>query len=173
MSRPARRTLAVLGLAALPVLTGCGLSPTGTNQPYDPSDGVSASVGSVQVRNLLVVGSQADQPGVVSGVLLNDGAQAVTVQVSSGSTAPVAVQVPAGGSVQLGAPGATAASSVAPQVAVVQLPTLGQPAGAVVALNLSSTSGGTTTVNVPVVAAALEYASITPSAAPTPVPASS
>ena len=164
MLRPTRSSLVAL-ILALPALVGCGLSPVGTTIPYDPSDGVSASVGQVQVRNLLIVGSTADQPGVASGVLLNDGAEPVTVTLSTATSPPVPVYVPAGGSVQLGVagPAATPAPGTA-GTAVVQFAALGQPAGAVVPVTLSSPSGGTTTVQVPVLAATLEYATITPTA---------
>ena len=172
MLRPTRARSAALVLAApvlVGVLAGCGLSPVQTSVAYDPSDGVSASVGDVQVRNLLVVGTTAEAPGVVSGVLLNDGTAAVTVTVASGTSAPVPVDVPAGGSVQLGESGPDPASTPvpgAPGRAAVQLSPVGQPAGGVVPVTLTSASGGTTTVQVPVLPATNEYATLTPSAAP-------
>lgn len=166
--RPARRLAALALAGVLPVLTACGTSPVGTTKQYDPSDGVSASVGSIQARNLLVVGSAANQPGVLSGVLLNSGGTAVTVSLAAGAAGsgqPVTVEVPAGGSVLMGA--ATAQPSATPGpgtpgAAVVQFASLPVPAGAVVPLSLSSKEGGTTTVTVPVLPATLEYATITP-----------
>ena len=178
MKRPTRRGLATLVLVgALPILTACGGSPDGTDRPYDPSDGVSTSVGAIAARNLLLVGSAAGQPALVSGVLLNDSAAVITVSLSTGETPAVAVDVPAGGSVLLGAstsdPATTAAGT--PGSAVVQFASLAQPAGAVAPLRLSTAGGGTTTVQVPVLPATLEYATLTPSpgAAPavTPTPA--
>ena len=172
MLRPTRRRPAALMLAAaalVGVLAGCGLSPIQTTIAYDPSDGVSASVGDVQVRNLLVVGSSADAPGIVSGVLLNGGTAAVTVTLASGTSAPVPVDVPAGGSVQLGATGADPAATTAPGTpgrAIARLSAVGAPAGAVIAVTLTSAGGGTTTVQVPVVPPTNQYASLTPSAAP-------
>ncbi len=172
MLRPTRARPAVLVLAApalVAVLAGCGLSPAQTTIAYDPGDGVSASVGDVQVRNLLVVGSTAQAPGIVSGVLLNGGTSPVTVTVASGTSAPVPVDVPASSSVQLGATGADPAATPAPGTpgsAVVQLSAVGAPAGAVIPVTLTSAGGGTTTVQVPVLAAMNEYATLTPSAAP-------
>ena len=171
MLRPTRRRPAALMLAAaalVGMLAGCGLSPIQTTIAYDPSDGVSARVGDVQVRNLLVVGTTADAPGIISGVLLNGGTAAVTVTLASGTSAPVPVDVPAGGSVQLGATGADPAATTAPGTpgrAVARLSAVGAPAGAVIAVTLTSAGGGTTTVQVPVVPPTNQYASLTPSAA--------
>ena len=174
MLRPTRRPAAsVLAAPALGLLVGalagCGLSPAQTTIAYDPSDGVSASVGDVQVRNLLVVGSTAEAPGIVSGVLLNSGTDAVTVTVASGTSAPVPVDIPASSSVRLGVAGTDPAATPAPGTpgrAVVQLSSVGEPAGAVIPVTLTSAGGGTTTVQVPVVPPTNEYASITPSAPP-------
>ncbi|MEO7745441.1 MAG: hypothetical protein ABIV05_04365, partial [Actinomycetota bacterium] len=151
------------------LLTGCGLSPAQTTIAYDPADGVSARVGDVQVRNLLVVGTTAEAPGVVSGVLLNGGTDAVTVTVASGASAPVPVDIPGSSSVQLGVAGTDPTSTPVPGTqgnAVVQLSAVGEPAGAVVPVTLTSAGGGTTTVQVPVVPATNEYATITPTAVP-------
>lgn len=166
MKRPTPRRLAGLMMAgSLPLLAGCGTSPSGTSTPYDPSDGVSASVGVVDVRNLLVVGSAANAPGVVSAVLLNDSAKPVTVTVGTPEGATSEVEVPAQGSVLLGSQ--TGAPSASPGIgtarsAVVQFAALPQPPGATMAVTLSTPDGGTTTVTVPIMAAQLEYASITP-----------
>ena len=174
MKRPNRRGLATLAMAgALPVLAGCGASPVGTGTPDNLSDGVSASVGAIQARNLLLVGSAAGQPALVSGVLLNDTGAAITVSLSTGEAQAVSVDVPAGSSVLLGAstsdPAATPVVGVASN-AVVQFESLAQPAGALAPLRLSTPGGGTTTVQVPVLPATLQYATITPNpgAAPTP-----
>ena len=174
MKRPTRRGLPTLALAAaLPILAGCGPSNVGTSTPYDPSDGVSTSVGAILARNLVLVGSVAGQPGLVSGVLLNESAAAITVSLASGQAQAVSVDVPAGGSVLLGAsPSDPAATPVAGAAinAVVQFDALAKPAGAVVPLSLSTPGGGTTTVQVPVLPATFEYAGITPAPTLTPTP---
>ena len=172
MRRPTRRGLATLATAGfLPVLASCSGAPVGTMTPYNPSDGVSASVGAISARNLLVVGSAVGQPGLVSGVLLNDSAAAITVSLASGQSPAVSVDVPAGGSVLLGAAPSEPVSTPVLGVAtatVVQFDALTRPAGAVLPLSLSTAGGGTTTVQVPVLPATLEYASITP-APPAPL----
>ena len=53
----------VLGL----VLSACGFNVQ-TNLPYTPAEGVNLSVGSVQIRNLLVV-SRGDNEGFVSATM--------------------------------------------------------------------------------------------------------
>jgi hypothetical protein len=170
--RPTRTGLAALALAA-PVLAGCGLSPAQTTVPYQPSDGVSAQVGDVQVRNLLVVGSTADAPGVLSGVLVNGGTEQATVTLAAEGGQPVPVDVPPGQSVQLGVQNPSAPMLPSPQsttTTYAQLSPVGQPAGAVVPITLSSAAGGSTTVKVPVLAATNEYATLTPTSAPTGSP---
>ncbi len=177
MKRPTRRVLTRLALVvAVPVLAGCGLSPSGTAQPYDPSDGISSRVGTVDVRNLLVVGSAADAPGVVSGALLNEATEPVTVTVGLEGAAGTQVEVPAQGSVLLGSQ--TGEPSASPGLreavaAIVQIESLPQPPGASVTVTLSTPDGGSTNVLVPVLAATLEYASITPTGgSPTTTPTS-
>ncbi|GMA87602.1 hypothetical protein GCM10025868_28520 [Angustibacter aerolatus] len=84
MKRPRQRAL-VAALAAAPLLltTGCGLTAaTTTAYTKDVTDGVDAQVGDVDARNLLVVGRKGTE-GVVSGALVNNGDQAVTVTVAT------------------------------------------------------------------------------------------
>lgn len=174
MKRPTRRGLTLVMALAAPLLAGCGLSPAGTTRPYAPSDGVSSAIGAVQVRNLLVVGSAANAPGVVSGALLNDGTTPVTVTVGLPGGEGTPVDVPAQGSVLLGAQtGAASASPGQAGAAVVQLASLPQPPGSFIDVTLSTPAAGTTTVNVPVLPPTLEYSTITPTGpSPTTTPTS-
>lgn len=163
-SRPRRHAAAALALtAALPVLAGCGIwSPTTTTLEYDPSDGVTAQIGDVLARNLLVVGDKGTA-GLVSGALVNTGSAdaAVTIQVKGQAQQPVTVTVPPGQVVQLGS-GADQTS-----VAVAALPAA---AGALVPVTLSSPAGGTVDATVPVLPPTLEYATVTPTATPSAPP---
>lgn len=169
MKRPTGRGLAVLAAAlSLPLLAGCGLSPMTTMAPYSPTNGVNTSVGQVQARDLLIVGSSAGKPGVVSGVLFNDQGPAVTVELSLAGGAPISVDVPAGASVRLGATGRAAGGATptpgAQLSASAQLPSLPKPAGAVVDMQLRTSTGAHTSVQVPVLPPTFEYSTITPSA---------
>ena len=107
MKRPSRRASA-LGAAALAMagsltLAACSeRSPEQSTMPYDPSDGVVANLGSLAVRNLLVVSAGQGQPGVVSGALVNSGTGDLTVTFSTSGGAAPPVTVPAGQVVRLG-----------------------------------------------------------------------
>lgn len=167
MLRPTTRAGVAALVLVVPALAGCGPAPVGTSAEYAPSDGISASVGPVQVRNLLIVGSDAGQPAVVSGVLLNAGADPARVTLATdGAGRPEEVVVPGQGSVQLGALGPGENPAGAPRRAVVQFSSLAKPAGAMAAVTVS-TGGEATTVQVPILAAVGEYATITPTGKPT------
>ncbi|HEX3005496.1 MAG TPA: hypothetical protein VHO27_14875 [Angustibacter sp.] len=137
-------------------LSACGyFSQTTTELNYNPSDGVSASVGDVGARNLLVVGTQGSE-GLVSGALVNNGTSDATVTISTpDSPQPVQISVPPNQIVLLG--------SGSDQRSVV-VGNLKQPAGALTKITLSSPQGGEVSVDVPVVAPQGEYATVTPPA---------
>lgn len=151
---PRRALLTVVAAGSLLLVSGCGLlSPTTTNLNYEPGNGVSAVVGDVLARDLLVVGTKGS-PGLLSGALVNNGTSAQQVTITSpGQPQPVQVQVPAGGLVTLGGPGSGAS---------VVLGNLTKPDGALMEVILSSPSGGQTKVTVPILAPTLEYATVTP-----------
>lgn len=83
---PTRRlALAVAALATAAGLSACQVaSPITTNQPYDPADGVSVDTdtGDVQVRDLLIVSEGNGGPGAVLGYVVNNSAEALSVQVA-------------------------------------------------------------------------------------------
>lgn len=157
MMRLRRKGVRALALAAaVSALSSCAyFSQTTTELNYNPSDGVSASVGDVGARNLLVVGDKGSE-GLVSGALVNTGSSDVTVTITAaGSPQPVQIPVSPGQAVLLG--------SGADQRSVV-VGNLKQPAGALMKITLSSPQGGETSVNVPVVAPQGEYSTVTPTA---------
>jgi hypothetical protein len=88
-------------------LSGCAYwAPDVTRVDYSPGVGLNAETPDVLVRNLIVVGTDAEGPGVLSGVLLNRTGDAVDVQVSvDGGALETTVTVPGGGRVLLTAPG--------------------------------------------------------------------
>jgi hypothetical protein len=140
---PSRRTIAgVVTVGALLAGGGCGaMSTTQVLKPAQLSDGVSASLGTVQAQALVLVGDKG-QPGVLTGAFTNSGNQPVTVTVSgSGASSPVTVQVPAGSVVTLG--------SSSGQASVV-LPALQTAAGALAGIQLSTPASGQVQVQVPV-----------------------
>ena len=157
MMRPSRRGVRALALAAaVAVLPACGtFSQTTTELDYNPSDGVSAHVGDVLARNLLVVGDKGSE-GLVSGALVNNGTSDSTVTIQTqGAPQPVQVVVPPGEVVLLGS---------GPDQRSVVVGTMKQPAGSLIKVTLSSPTGGEVTTNVPVLAPTMEYSTVTPTA---------
>ncbi len=104
----ARIAASVLLAAGLLVGTaGCNLvAPQATTKHYDASDGVSANLGTVDVRNAIVV-SEDGELGNLVVTLVNTGAESakVTMQYESdGSKATETVRLDANSTTQLGQP---------------------------------------------------------------------
>lgn len=150
---------AVVGLLAVAAtsLSGCAAQ---TTIPYMPGNGVSAEVGTVQVRALVLVADAAGATASVSGVALNSGAATTAVMVRTldealATTPGPSVPVAAGGTARLdGTP--VAKSPAAP--------------GAMAKLVLSTPEAGDVIVLVPVVSRTGSYATVTPTAAATATP---
>jgi hypothetical protein len=169
-----RRGLAVgAALAALPLLSACAtFSPATTMVPYNASDGIGTEIGSLQAANLLIVGSAKGGEGVLSGALVNKGAESVTVAVATeGAPTPMTIEVPARSMVKLVADSSGGASTAgsASTDATVLVPSLAGGPGTNVTVQLATQAGGQVQVKVPVVAPEHEYATIT--APPTAPPA--
>jgi hypothetical protein len=108
------RIAASVVLAAGLVLgtAGCTfMTPVATMNAYDPSDGISANVGDVQLRNVFVVSPHGTDANLV-GALINSGTSDLTVQLQytahkSGNSGPVtdSVDLPAGAVISFGSPG--------------------------------------------------------------------
>ncbi len=147
----AASTCAVLATLAL---TGCSVTnPITTQDDYDASDGVGIALGDVRLVNVLVIGTDEGEAGVVVGSVTNDGDDAeVTLEIDG--TEAGSFRVDAGETVQLG-------GDEGEEVTVDSLPV---PAGAFVDLTVTSTTG-TITTGVPVLDGTLpEYADVVPSA---------
>lgn len=96
----ARATSTVLAALLVASLTGCTFLAAQTNQKhYDPSDGIGTTVGSVDVRNALLV-TEDGEVANLSVSIVNTGAENVSLQVSwmdaSGDQASQDVFVQAG-----------------------------------------------------------------------------
>jgi hypothetical protein len=172
--RPARFVATgVVAVGAALTLSGCVLaSPAVTNNPYPASDGSAATITdpasktTVKLVNFLVVGTAKDKAGSLVGSVINTGTADVTVQLSVTSDADgttsigeAAIPVAGGKAVQVG-PAATALT----------LSSVPQPPGSVLTLVAKTNGGGSVKVTVPVMAAANEYATLTPSPTPTETP---
>lgn len=158
-SRAGRVAAASLsGLAVAGLTAGCMVfSPVQTTVGYDPADGVSTSVGAVDLRDLSLVGGNG--PAVISGSAVNQGDSRITVQVaqqaSDGSVA-------GGSEVEL-----EPREQVDLSTRNLVLPNVAAKPGAVATLRITADPGGTTIITVPVLAAEGYYSTVTPTPAPT------
>lgn len=100
--RRGRRLLSGLSALVLTVLlSGCAVfSPMTTELPYNPGDGIGVSLGDVEVRDLLVVGTAQGEPATVSAYVVNRSAQDVTVSFAAQGGTPATLDVPARSALQ-------------------------------------------------------------------------
>ena len=152
-----RRTAAVLGGVAVAALaSGCMVfNPIQTDVPYEPADGISAEVGDLAIRDLLLVGG-GGEAAVVAGAVINLGDEPIRVQVVPQE------QAASGGGSEV---------EVGPRQQVnladegLQLEGLAAKPGTIVPVAVTAQPGGTTIVDVPVLAPTGPYATLTPAPA--------
>jgi hypothetical protein len=156
--RPSTRRVSTIlaGVALAAVTTGCQVSnPVQTDNAYVPADGVPATVGQLAVRDLALVGDGTGTV-VVSGSAINLGNDTMTVQIAPQAGADAAAP-PSGSELEL-----------APREQVnlttkgLQLSDVKTKPGGLVPVVVTSSSGGTTVVKVPVLPAKGYYATVTP-----------
>ncbi|GAA2469542.1 hypothetical protein [Terrabacter carboxydivorans] len=156
--RPSTRrvTTVLAGVALALVTTGCQVnSPVQTDVAYQPADGVPADVGHLAVRDLLLVGDGSGTV-VVSGSAVNLGDQDMTVQIAAQAD-PNATTAPTGSEVQL-----SPRQQVNLSTKGLQLSGVKTKPGGVVPVTITSSTGGTTVVKVPVLAPTDYYSTVTP-----------
>ncbi|GMA20775.1 hypothetical protein [Arsenicicoccus piscis] len=96
-SRRPSLALSLVAVAAAASLTGCSyFSPTQTESPYAPSDGVEVALSNdVQVQNLLLVGSAKGESGTLSGYAVNSTAAPVDISFAGADGAtPIKATIP-------------------------------------------------------------------------------
>jgi hypothetical protein len=105
--RRGRRILTALStVAATALLSGCALfSPMATEIPYNPGDGVGVSIGDVEVRDLIVIGTEEGAAATVSAYVVNNSADEVTVGFQAEGASPATVDVPPNSALQVSPPG--------------------------------------------------------------------
>lgn len=181
-SRSARRSAAavVTAVATLGV-AGCSVfSPATVLKPYEPSDGSGGSLQGVDIRNVLLVSSGVDEPGVLSAVLVNSGTEdasvSVSVDVDASEAAAQSYFIAAGSSLHIGDPTAVAEpeaedpatvdgrAATLPQVAWFQVPQIPVTPGETVPVTFRI-DGQAQEVQAPVMLPCFEYAAITPTPA--------
>ncbi len=162
--RRTRTTSAVAGLLGAAVLGasllgGCSTqSPLQSAVPYQPADGVAARSGPVEGRDLLVIASQKDGTGVVSGSLINTGTDAVTVSLLTRADAEAGTAAASGATVTL--------RSREQKRLEIPLAKIANAPGAMTDIVIQ-TSAGQTLVSVPVLPPAGPYATLTATATST------
>jgi len=165
-TRTARTAAAGLVAAAALVLTGCSATnPITTIGEYEASDGAGTTLDDVRVLNMLVVAAELDGPGVLTGAVANDSGDAQEVTLQVGDEEPTSLDVPAGGTVLIGTADAPARYTAVdvPVAAVAARP------GGLIPLSITTTTGGTVELMIPVLDGALpEYAALLPGATPSP-----
>ncbi|WP_432544835.1 hypothetical protein [Kineococcus sp. SYSU DK002] len=160
---------ATLGVA------GCSVfSPPTVLKPYEPSDGAGASLGGVDIRNVLLVSSGVDEPGVLSAVLVNSSFEpvdvSVSVDVAAGSASAQTFSLPENSSLHIGDLGAAAPDGPAvtaddaattDQTAWLQVPQVPVVPGQTVPVTFT-VGGQEASVDAQVMLPCFEYAAITP-----------
>jgi hypothetical protein len=83
LRRPGRGPAAALAavlLGAAAALAACSTqSPTQTNVPYQPADGIDVDLGALEARGLVLVSAAKGAGGVIVGSLINTGNDPLTV----------------------------------------------------------------------------------------------
>ncbi len=168
-----RRGAGVLaaGIGSVLLLTGCGFNAQ-TLQPYTPAEGVNAQVGTVKVRNLVLV-SDASGKGYVSASLVSS-ANDTLVKVSG---TPTLLNGSAG--VPLTVSGGTPVPLSANKLAVLTEPTatlqVSSPdlkPGLLASVTLEFASGSHQTIQTPVLSVKDPiYATVSPAPAASSAPA--
>ena len=158
MKSPIQRRVAIAALLLAPALTACGFNEQ-TDQVYQAGVGVNDRSDTVYILNAVVV-TAVDGSGTFAGTLVNtDTTTDDTLDSVSGpgiTAAPGSVDVPAGGNARLAESGD------------ISLEGAGITPGTYVQLTFGFSSGQTTTMKVPVVAAAGDYTDVPlPSSSPT------
>ncbi len=98
LSRTQRFSLiAAIGVGVLSA-TGCSyINPQSTDQVYSASDGVRTDLGSLELRNILIVSTGKDQPGRVLGAVYNTSSSDITLSIAGSGGAETKIMVKANG----------------------------------------------------------------------------
>ena len=158
--------LTVAGLA----LAGCSATNTiQSEKQYSASDGVRATIGDVRAVNLLVIASAHGKPGILTGGLVNDGADEQKVTITVGGADPVTLPLASHQTLILG-------PNKDQDQAPVNIAAVDTRPGGTTTTQIKTGTGGSTQLEVPVLDGSLpEYATLVPThaaaaASPSPTP---
>ncbi|MDP9906309.1 hypothetical protein J2S90_003288 [Arthrobacter bambusae] len=163
MNRVQRGKLAMAAAAisiGLLSVTGCGyINPQQTNEQYSPSDGVREDLGSLQLRNMLIVSTDANKPGRVIGAVFNTSSSDATLTISGAGGSQATIPVKAKSQTYLN-------ENTDPAI----LSTSGGAPGSMVSVTIK-TGSDSRTVQFPVLDASLkEYSKYLPTVSASPSP---
>lgn len=129
-------------------LTGCAeLSEQATTLEYDPADGVSAEVGSVELQDVLIVSGEGEGSGKLAGLANNPSARAVEITVGTSARGGQKFTVPARSVVRLdGKPNGDSPD----RIKAVELSDLENKPGESATLAFTTPSAGQVQVSVPI-----------------------
>ncbi|GAB3530632.1 hypothetical protein [Arthrobacter monumenti] len=97
-SRMRRAALVTTTVAALLTVTGCGyINQQATTLEYAAADGVNGKVGPLELRNMLVVATAADEPGRITGAVYNSSNEEVELTMAGPDGGEATLTVPANG----------------------------------------------------------------------------
>ena len=158
-------------MLATTLLAGCQfITPQQTTRAYTQSDGVNASVGDVQLRNMFLVDGPEDTASLI-GVIASTSSSASSVTLQwTGAQGPETktLQIPASGLVSLSTDPSTPAASVPGTASSVILEDVQATPGALFPITFSSSSKDKD-VRVPVLTGSQsQYATLVPTPTPTP-----
>jgi hypothetical protein len=141
-------------MSALTLASGCSITnPRETTGAYLPADGVAADLGTVALRDLVLV-SDGKDVAVLAGSAINSGDTKVTVQFSPQGESTTAAEA---SEVELAAHEQLDLASKG-----LQFKNVTTKPGRLLPVTIRSSAGGTTMLRVPVLPATGAYATITP-----------
>ncbi len=152
---PLRRLAPVAALGAALALSACQTqSPIQTDVTYSAPDGVAVDLGAVQLRDLVVISSGKDQPGVLSAAVSNTGADTQRIAFALPQTQPVYAEAAGYSQARLSGD------------SQVTLPSVPVSPGDVIKLTVQSPHAATAVVTVPVLPPVGYYATLAPTSTP-------
>ncbi len=152
--------VAAIGIGAM-AFTGCSaINQQSTTTVYSASDGVRLDMGSLELRNVLIVSNGHDAPGRVLGSFYNTSTSDITLTISGAQGSQTEVTVK---------PGVPTILNGANDKAILSTVTAAAGAMEVVQLRQSGAGSDTASLNLPVLDGTLaEYKAEVPTTAPTP-----
>lgn len=161
------RVLVSIAVAASIALgtAGCEfMTEAGTTKGYDASDGVSTSVGAVDVRNAILLTKTGERARLVASLVNTaDSTRRVTIEPGDHAGQSVTVVVPGNSSVDLG--------STAPTAPEVVFPRLGSKPGSLARVYFTYPGAAGKSIQVPVLNGAMQaYSTLLPTPQPTTTP---